>query len=193
MLFRMFACSSVADFGQLVANLEHVWLAGRAKARRVPVGSGSTVPGRRRSCGSMPCGVGEGVSSRKAGSGTLELRIPKGVSKSGDSGIRGATVQIFMKKLRKTDCSDDERRSTSEAAAPSASTASGGEGVHGRRVGVRPGRRPAAAGRTLLALQKEATPAVRPGGRAVLEMGMKFREMVELETRRSELEALVKQ
>lgn len=48
--------------------------------------------------------------------------------------------------------------------------------------------------RTLLALQKEATPpAVRLGAaRAILEMGMKLREVVELETRMSELEALVK-
>ncbi len=49
--------------------------------------------------------------------------------------------------------------------------------------------------RTLLSRQKEATPAaVRLGAaRAILEMGMKLREMVELETRMSELEALVKQ
>jgi len=49
--------------------------------------------------------------------------------------------------------------------------------------------------RTLLSLQKEATPApVRLGAaRAILEMGLKLREMVELETRMSELEELVKQ
>jgi hypothetical protein len=49
--------------------------------------------------------------------------------------------------------------------------------------------------RTLLALQKQAVPpAVRLGAaRAVLEMGMKLREVVDLETRMNELEALVKQ
>ncbi|MCE9561270.1 MAG: hypothetical protein K8U57_04375 [Planctomycetes bacterium] len=49
--------------------------------------------------------------------------------------------------------------------------------------------------RTLLLLQKDSTPAgVRLGAaRAILEMGIKLREMVELETRMDELEALVKQ
>ena len=55
----------------------------------------------------------------------------------------------------------------------------------------------AAAGeavRTLLALQKEATPpAVRlSAARAVLEVGMKLREVVDLQTRMDELEAFVK-
>ena len=54
----------------------------------------------------------------------------------------------------------------------------------------------AAAGeavRTLLALQKEATPpAVRlSAARAVLEVGMKLREVVDLQTRMDELEAFV--
>ena len=54
----------------------------------------------------------------------------------------------------------------------------------------------AAAGeavRTLLALQKEATPAaVRLGAaRAILEVGMKIRQMVDLEMRLAELEELV--
>ncbi len=54
----------------------------------------------------------------------------------------------------------------------------------------------AAAGeavRTLLALQKEATPAaVRLGAaRAILEVGMKVRQVVEFEQRLAELEALV--
>ncbi len=49
--------------------------------------------------------------------------------------------------------------------------------------------------RTLLLLQKDSTPpAVRLGAaRAILEMGIKLREMVELEKRMDELEALVKQ
>jgi hypothetical protein len=48
---------------------------------------------------------------------------------------------------------------------------------------------------TLLALQKDsAPPAVRLGAaRAVLEIGIKVREMAELEARMAELEALVKQ
>ncbi len=48
--------------------------------------------------------------------------------------------------------------------------------------------------RTLLLLQKESTPpAVRLGAaRAILELGIKLREMVELEKRMDELEALVK-
>jgi len=43
--------------------------------------------------------------------------------------------------------------------------------------------------------QKDSTPpAVRLGAaRAILEMGMKLREIVELETRMDELEALVRQ
>jgi hypothetical protein len=47
--------------------------------------------------------------------------------------------------------------------------------------------------RTLLALQKEsAPPAVRLGAaRAVLEVGMKLREVVDLQTRMDELEELV--
>lgn len=54
----------------------------------------------------------------------------------------------------------------------------------------------AAAGeavRTLLALQKETTPAaVRLGAaRAILEVGIKVRQLVELETRMAELEAMV--
>jgi hypothetical protein len=54
----------------------------------------------------------------------------------------------------------------------------------------------AAAGeavRTLLALQKEATPAaVRLGAaRAILEVGMKLRQVVEIEQRLAELETLV--
>jgi len=56
----------------------------------------------------------------------------------------------------------------------------------------------AAAGeavRTLLSLQKEATPpADRLGAaRAILELGIKVREIAELEIRMNELEALVKQ
>jgi hypothetical protein len=56
----------------------------------------------------------------------------------------------------------------------------------------------AAAGQavsTLLSLQKESVPAaVRLGAaRAVLEIGIKVREMAELEARMDELEALVKQ
>ena|SRR6185437_1139245 len=56
----------------------------------------------------------------------------------------------------------------------------------------------AAAGeavRTLLALQKEATPAaVRLGAaRAILEIGIKIRQMVELEKRLEELEAMIEQ
>lgn len=49
--------------------------------------------------------------------------------------------------------------------------------------------------RTLLSLQKEAIPApVRLGAaRAVLEIGMKLREMVDLETRMAELEARLDQ
>src|SRR5579885_2440084 len=55
----------------------------------------------------------------------------------------------------------------------------------------------AAAGeavRTLLALQKESAPAaVRLGAaRAVLELGIKVREVAELEARMDELEAMVK-
>ena len=48
--------------------------------------------------------------------------------------------------------------------------------------------------RTLLALQKDsAPPAVRLGAaRAVLEVGMKLREVVDLQNRMEELEALVK-
>ena len=48
--------------------------------------------------------------------------------------------------------------------------------------------------RTLLALQKDsAPPAVRLGSaRAVLEVGMKLREVVDLQNRMEELEALVK-
>jgi hypothetical protein len=49
--------------------------------------------------------------------------------------------------------------------------------------------------RTLLSLQKDsAPPAVRLGAaRAVLELGIKIREMAELETRLTELEAILKQ
>jgi hypothetical protein len=53
----------------------------------------------------------------------------------------------------------------------------------------------AEAVRTLLSLQKQAVPAtVRLGSaRAILEIGMKLREVVDLEARLSALEALVRQ
>ncbi len=48
--------------------------------------------------------------------------------------------------------------------------------------------------RTLLALVKDSTPAVRLGAaRAILEIGMKIRQMVELEVRMGELEKLVEE
>lgn len=53
----------------------------------------------------------------------------------------------------------------------------------------------AEAVRTLLSLQKQGVPAtVRLGAaRAILEIGMKLREVVDLQTRMDELEAMVKQ
>jgi hypothetical protein len=46
--------------------------------------------------------------------------------------------------------------------------------------------------RTLLTLQKDSTPAVRLGAaRTILEMGLKIRQMVDLEQRMAELEELV--
>jgi hypothetical protein len=46
--------------------------------------------------------------------------------------------------------------------------------------------------RTLMALQKDSTPAVRLGAaRTILEMGLKIRQLVDLEQRMAELEELV--
>jgi hypothetical protein len=46
--------------------------------------------------------------------------------------------------------------------------------------------------RTLLTLQKDSTPTVRLGAaRTILEMGLKIRQMVDLEQRMAELEELV--
>jgi len=70
------------------------------------------------------------------------------------------------------------------------------EGVRADMVQRSAGMLTAAAGeavRTLLALQKESAPAaVRLGAaRAVLEIGVKLRQLVELEVRLAELEELV--
>lgn len=70
------------------------------------------------------------------------------------------------------------------------------EEVRGDMVRRSAGMLTAAAGeavRTLLALQKESAPAaVRLGAaRAVLEIGMKLRQVAELEVRMTELEELV--
>ena len=46
--------------------------------------------------------------------------------------------------------------------------------------------------RTLLTLQKDSTPTVRLGAaRTILEIGLKMRQMVDLEQRMAELEAMV--
>jgi hypothetical protein len=67
--------------------------------------------------------------------------------------------------------------------------------VRADMVGRSAGMLTAAGGeaiRTLLTLQKDSTPSVRLGAaRTILEMGLKIRQMVDLEQRMAELEELV--
>jgi len=69
------------------------------------------------------------------------------------------------------------------------------ERVRADMVGRSAGMLTAAGGesvRTLMALQKDSTPAVRLGAaRTILEMGLKIRQMVDLEQRLEELEELL--